>query len=224
MDPVSLIFDLAVAAVIVLFALVYLRRGFLSALLDFLGSLVALVVSAFVASHLSTAVFEGLFRASLEQRTAETLAGQQTVDVAEIITRLFGFLPEELVQSLADTLGQSMDYSAANLATEIVSKVIAPLVIPIISLIVFLILFALLRILLAFLSTLVKGVNMVPLVGQVNRVLGFCVGALVGVVYCLLFLCVVWAFDAGYAGGTLEAQYLSNSFVARLLAPFNFFR
>ena len=87
----------------------------------------------------------------------------------------------------------------------------------------FVVLCSVLRIVVALLVKLLQCVNVVPLVGGVNRLLGLVLGLCTGAVDCWLLALVLW-FLANLAGGRvafLQLSVLNQSAVYRLFGAFN---
>ena len=83
--------------------------------------------------------------------------------------------------------------NAVVLADAIVQKVLAPLLTPVISVVLFFVVFALLRMLVSMLVTVLGLVNRLPVIGTVNRWLGWVTGCVASTMDIYLVLCVVWA-------------------------------
>ena len=113
--------------------------------------------------------------------------------------------------------------NAALLADVIVQKVLAPLLTPVISLVLFFVAFALLRMLVSLLVTVLGLVNRLPVIGTVNRGLGYTVGALASLVDIYLVLCVVWAIIVITGGNltVLNDTVMSSSLYYKAFNLFN---
>lgn len=109
------------------------------------------------------------------------------------------------------------------MADVIVQKVLAPLLTPVISLVLFFVAFALLRMLVSLLVTVLGLVNKLPVIGTVNRGLGYTVGALASLVDIYLVLCVVWAIIVITGGNltVLNDTVMSSSLYYKAFNLFN---
>ena len=119
------------------------------------------------------------------------------MDLTGIADKYAGFLPESFRASIVETCERSISAvlsdNAVVLADAIVQKVLAPLLTPVISVVLFFVAFALLRMLVSMLVTVLGLVNRLPVIGTVNRWLGWVTGCVASTMDIYLVLCVVWA-------------------------------
>ena len=119
-----------------------------------------------------------------------------------------GFLPaslrEPVVEACERSLQALLESNAAALADTVVHGVLEPLLTPVLSLALFFVIYGLLRMLVSLLVTVLGLVNKLPLIGAVNRGLGFLAGGITGLVDLYLVLCVLWALVV-VTGGSLSA-------------------
>ena len=103
------------------------------------------------------------------------------------------------------------------------SQVLQPLLTPVITLVLFFLLYALLRMLVSLIVTVMGLVNKLPVIGTVNRGLGWLVGAGTAMLDIYLVLCVVWGVIV-ITGGSLSVlndTVLSGSLYYKLFNQFN---
>ena len=138
-------------------------------------------------------------------------------------------LPEGFRASIVETCERSISAvlsdNAVVLADAIVQKVLAPLLTPVISVVLFFVAFALLRMLVSMLVTVLGLVNRLPVIGTVNRWLGWVTGCVASTMDIYLVLCVVWAVIVITGGNltVLNDTVMSGSLYYRafnLLNPF----
>ena len=106
-----------------------------------------------------------------------------------------------------------------------VQQVIRPLITPVISIVLFFVAYSLFRMLVSLLVTVLGLVNRLPVIGAVNRALGFAMGGAASLMDVFLLLCVVWALMVVTGGGIswLNEAALGGSFYYKafsLLNPF----
>ncbi|MBQ8647950.1 MAG: CvpA family protein [Oscillospiraceae bacterium] len=192
MEP-SLVFDLVLLALLALAAITGYRRGLLAAVVRFVGLLASLLGAWLLSQKAGPYLFENFLRQSFIERVEETIAQQGTVDLADLVGRYAGFLPQSVQDRFIQSAGAALDLSAPDVAQNIVLQVVEPLFVPVITLLVFFVAFAVLRLAVGMLSGLLTTLNHVPLLGGANQVLGFVFGLLTGLLEVYLVLCVVWA-------------------------------
>lgn len=220
---VSMIFDLFLLAVLLLSAFYYSRKGFVAGIVHFVGSLVSLVGAWIASSKISPAVFENFFKTGLVNKTRELLESQSDINLEMLVERFAGFLPESIKNNILQSVSGMLDTTTPDAALTIVEKVVAPLLVPIISVVVFFVTFALCRLVVSLLTAMLTNINRVPLLGGVNRLLGFIAGLGAGGINVLLLLCAVWAVGIilGQQSPFISEELLGNSLFYKLLAPYN---
>ena len=164
---------------------------------------------------------------SFRDQIAANISADGAVSLSGIAARYAGFLPESFRASIVEACERSisavLNDNAVLLADVIVQKVLAPLLTPVISLVLFFVAFALLRMLVSLLVTVLGLVNKLPVIGTVNRGLGYTVGALASLVDIYLVLCVVWAIIVITGGNltVLNDTVMSSSLYYKAFNLFN---
>ncbi len=225
----SIILDVILIAILVLFIATAVKKGFMLSLLE----LVAVVVSFAAAFMFSPTLAQGVYDGFVEQTLLETLKAQLSENVnasgtIENIQLTISSLPEFVV-NFANSIGfdiaavsssiSSADLSAENLATELVTKIAEPMVVGVITVIAFIILAIVLCIALKFVAKLLSKVFNLPIVGKVNKALGGILGGVKGIAV-LVFICTI--LKLAFANGDGEFNLaVQNSFVVNFLDNIN---
>lgn len=223
----SFVFDMICIAVLVLLALRYGRKGLVATVVGLLGTAVSLLGAKMFSDWASPWIFDHLMAETFSERITETLSTGGSVDLAALTDQFAGFLPESfrlsVVESVTATIGSVMGSSAAQLAQTIVSDVVQPLVTPVISIVLYFIAFAALRMVISLLVTVLGNINRIPVIGGVNRTLGFAVGLAAAAIDLFLALCVVWALIVVTGGSlpVLNDAVLASSWFYRLFMYIN---
>ena len=215
----SLIIDLALVALIVIFAIVGLIKGFFKSFLSFFGTVVSLIISILLAKKVADALLQvgfingffgsggrvsGWIAGGLNKLSpgffGTVFSGGGTKD--ELSAALAGAgIPAFLAPILAGVVSQ-FNFSSSSLT---LAQILSPMIANIIWLIVVtLVLFAILKIILALLNKLFKFLTKNKAISGLNRLFGFIVGALKGVIFVAFVLIVAALFPH-----------------AKFLAPFN---
>ena len=192
----SFLFDIVCTVVWLLLAVRYARKGFLAASVQLGGNVFSLV---------GARVFSGWAAVEVFQRF---LAGSFRASIVEACER---------------SISAVLSDNAVVLADVIVQKVLAPLLTPVISVVLFFVTFALLRMLVSMLVTVLGLVNRLPVIGTVNRWLGWLTGCIASTMDIYLVLCVVWAIIVITGGNltVLNDTVMSSSLYYKAFNLFN---
>ena len=128
-----------------------------------------------------------------------------------------------LAGSFRTQIAESISAGGVVVLTGIVQKVLAPLLTPVISVVLFFVAFALLRMLVSMLVTVLGLVNRLPVIGTVNRWLGWVTGCVASTMDIYLVLCVVWAVIVITGGNltVLNDTVMSSSLYYKAFNLFN---
>ena len=223
----SLLFDILCVVVWLALAIHYARKGFLSSVVQLSGTLLSVIGARAFSSWAATRVFDRFLAGSFRDQIAASISSGGVVDLTAIADQYAGFLPETFRASIVEACERSISAVLADnavvLADTIVQKVIAPLLTPVISLVLFFVAFALLRMAVSFLVTVLGLVNRLPVIGSVNQMLGWGVGAAASIVDIYLVLCVLWAIIVVTGGNltVLNDTVMSGSIFYKLFNLLN---
>lgn len=216
-------FDLILLAILLLVAMRYAGKGFAAALVQFAGNLASLLGASIFSQNIAPVLFTNFFENNFTTSIEKTLADGGQVQLDQLVEKYAGFLPNEIQQSIIQSAGGVLTGNAPELAEQVVSQVIAPLLTPIIAIVVFFVAFALCKVIVGFVVAVLTNFNRIPILGGVNKLLGFGMGLLAGVVDLYLILCAVWAIIVVTGGSIpwLNQQVLGDSVGFTLFGQFN---
>lgn len=216
-------FDLILLAILLLVAMRYAGKGFAAALVQFAGNLASLLGASIFSQNIAPVLFTNFFENNFTTSIEKTLADGGQVQLDQLVEKYAGFLPDEIQQSIIQSAGGVLTGNAPELAEQVVSQVIAPLLTPIIAIVVFFVAFALCKVIVGFVAAVLTNFNRIPILGGVNKLLGFGMGLLAGVVDLYLILCAVWAIIVVTGGSIpwLNQQVLGDSVGFTLFGQFN---
>ncbi len=217
------IFDILLLVLLAVVTLRYMQKGFLAGLIQFLGNLLGLVGAALLSPRVADWIFATFFKGGLTTQIQTTISQQGTVDLAALVDKYAGFLPDAMEQSLVQSATDLMNSDAPDLAHSLVTELIQPLVTPLITVVVFFVCFAVCKMLVSFLAAVLTNLNRVPLVGGVNQFFGFFMGLLAGAMDVFLVVCGVWAVVVitGNNLSWLNQTVLQDSVAFSLFSSFN---
>ena len=209
-----MLIDIAVIIVFLAICVISYRRGFLATLLSLASGVLSLVLVYMLAGPVAatlkqTGMFDG-FRTNVETSVAARLSetGGQVTDV------LAGLgIPQAWSAGIAEqSLTASTDtaFFLADRLTELLAGMVA-----------IVLLFLFFQIVVRFfLKRLALGVNRIPIIGTLNRIGGFLLGALWGLL--LIYLCSV-LMSALAPSVPLFAGWLNESFLLRYMTEIPLF-
>ena len=208
----SFLFDIVCTVVWLLLAVRYARKGFLAASVQLGGNVFSLVGARVFSGWAAAEVFQRFLAGSFRTQIAESISAGGVVDLTGIADKYAGFLPESFRASIVETCERSISAvlsdNAVVLADAIVQKVLAPLLTPVISVV---------------LVTVLGLVNRLPVIGTVNRWLGWVTGCVASTMDIYLVLCVVWAVIVITGGNltVLNDTVMSGSLYYKAFNLFN---
>ena len=223
----SFLFDILCTIAWLLLMVRYARKGFLASSVQLLGNGLSLLGAHQLSSACAGWVFQNLLAGGFRTQIAASLAEGGVVDLSGIAQRYAGFLPASfrasIVAACERSIGAVLSDNAVVLADAIVEKVLQPLLTPVIMLVLFFVFYVLLRLLVSLLVTVLGLVNKLPVIGTVNKGLGWFMGASTALMDLYLVLCVVWGLIA-ITGGNLNVlndTVLSGSLYYKAFNRFN---
>lgn len=245
-DYLPLIYDAALVALIVIAAVRAWRRGFLSSLVRFVGWAAALAVAAVFSKPLANLAYDALLKervASFVQQNIDagvsalssgTLAAADSLEsVRSSVSGAISSLLERLglentlfagatAEDSASAVLENISQTGADATDAIAQNAIAPAVTTVLQILIFLLLFALAMLLFRLLSRAFRGVNKVPVLGGVNKVLGGALGVGQGLILAYLAVLAL-VFLAGVSRGQwpwLTSDALEKTYLTRALMNF----
>lgn len=203
----SFLFDILCTVVWLVLMVRYARKGFLASIVQLSGNLISLLGARQLSAACAGWVFENLLAGGFRTQIAAHLSEDGVVNLSGIAQQYAGFLPESFRASIVAACERSINAVLADnavvLADTIVEKVLQPLLTPVIMLVLFFVFYAVLRLLVSMLVTVLGLVNKLPVIGTVNRGLGWLTGGMTALLDLYLVLCVVWGLVV-ITGGNLN--------------------
>mgnify|MGYP003188226020 CR=1 FL=1 len=215
----SFLFDIICTAAWIILVVRYARKGFLSSIVQLVGNLFSLLGAKELSAACAGWVFEHMLAGGFRTQIA--------VDLSGIAEKYAGFLPASfrasIVAACERSIGAVLADNAVVLADSIVENVLQPLLTPVITLVLFFLFYALLRLLVSMLVTVLGLVNKLPVIGTVNRGLGWLVGGATALLDIYLVLCILWGIIV-ITGGNLNVlndTVMSSSLYYKIFNLFN---
>ena len=210
----AIVLDVIVIAIVVLFAMIGYKSGFVKTLIELIGWVAVLLFATALANKISTFIFDSFISSIIHNAIDDSITEFGHNGVKEF----FNKMPEYL-RNLLNAYGVSFESVSESIGIDNVSSaLVEQLKTPIVSLISFLlnvIIFVLGIILVRVLARVCNSVvSRIPLVSTINRALGFVSGVakgfVISIVICWIFVFVVmFSGDAfGITGETINDTQL----------------
>lgn len=191
--------DLVLFGVFVLFVAMGVFRGFIRSAVHFLGSIIAACLSAALGGVAAQWLFDSVFRGALVERVSESINTLGTSGAVTSVDSLLASLPDFLVRALEDA-GVTSDAISRGIAgqssaaAEQVADLLAPVFIGFLKVLAVIVFFALLMVLVRIVAEIVSGLLRLPVLGQLDGILGGVCGFLMALVLVWIALAAVQVF------------------------------
>ena len=214
----SLVLDLLVVGIVLLFLVLGIRKGFVTTLLEVVGTLLAIVIAFSLSVPFSEAVYDSFVEKTVSQSVDSALAGytgyaiEQTVDelwqennALAYFSGLSGIDKEDVIAG-ASRSSQGGVEAVSAFVKDSVARPVATMVVRVILIALLLLI---LLILVKLVARLVGKIFSFSLFGTVNSVLGALLGGVKGLlaatIVCVILGTVITASANGVLGFTKEA-------------------
>ncbi len=214
-----MIADLILILLIFLFAFIGMKKGFMQSILSSVSFFVILIV---------TFLFTKKFALFLDGTFFSNFALNQTNNIVEkitsffvseipteeqIITSLSNSLPDILVKPLADAIMSFLQTSPTSSIETFLTPIIYSFIMNIIS---FFVLLIVLTVLLFIVKQFFKGITSLPIIKQIDRLLGFILGGVLTLLCVLIFFLILSLFSS-FSWTTSIIEYINSGYIAKYL-------
>lgn len=219
------VLDAAVLAAVILFAISGAKKGFVKSCADFFGALIAMVGAGILSNPAAQWIYVTFFKEPLVEKISATVMGLGT---GEAVQAVFSGFPEILQRALSAagiTQGSVVAQlqNGADSVAEGIAEALSPMLTGFVRVLAMVVLFLLLVVLIRAVATLLTGLFELPILREVNGLLGAVFGALMAVIVLWIVLSCVQVFtpmlSADMQGKIYEA--LEGSLLAGALYGFN---
>lgn len=186
------IIDLIAIAVIIFSVVKCAKDGFAKSLLETVGVIVSFAVSLALGNILSRQIYDS-YLYEYAERAAQNFAGKLVE--TEVLSESINTIPKILQNALASMNIQlnQIDVNAVQdgLVSTLLNTIFEPALVFVLAIVVFLISFWAMKLLLKAVGGLLKGINAVPLIGGINKILGAFLGIIKGAINLFLIAQVI---------------------------------
>lgn len=217
----GMIYDIALAALLLVVAFTGMRRGFASGFIRLAGSVAGIIGAVFVTREWAPALYAKYIGPVVSERVAEAVA-EQSAAAPALVEQNLAFLPQATRESIAALLEAAASGESAALVQGVVNA-LEPLLLPLLQAVLFLAAVAVIKLVFGLLERLFRHLNGVPLLGTVNKIFGFCFGFVTGTLDCWIACILLWLAATLTAGSIsfLNGGVLSQSLLYGFFSNFN---
>ncbi len=219
----NIILDLIVVAIVVITALITMKKGFVKSVLSLASLILTILIISSFGQIIASTVCSGLIEKGVVS-TVETTLTQQMESGEAAIDGIFDALPDFIANS-AEKNGIGTDGLVSeisqgkkphDIALTVNNQIVKPLVLPILLIIIDIIMFTVLMFVFRFLSKMICTLFKAPVLKSVNKALGVVLGIIKGLLISVL-VCSIISFIVNYGFGgkflifteeAIESSYL----------------
>ena len=219
----GILLDIGFVIIILLCVVFGYKKGFFKSIAGFIGAVIAMFLAWVFAGLIANALYQGVFREKLIDNISAVRSNAAWASfpekAAQVVANLPGFLSNTLNnQGITSSQIEQSLQAAGNNAAPATADLISPAVIWLLQLLLTVILFFILVILVRLVIKLIGNVFRLPVLRQVDGILGGLFGIFKGVVYIFL-VCILLQLLMPVIGNSSEPmkQVLDNSFIYQLI-------
>ena len=218
----GILLDIGFVIIILLCVVFGYKKGFFKSIAGFIGAVIAMFLAWVLAGLIANALYQGVFREKLIDNISSVLSNDALASfpekAAQVVANLPGFLSNTLNNQgiTSSQIEQSLQAAGSN-AAPATADLISP-AIWLLQLLLTVILFFILVILVRLVIKLIGNVFRLPVLRQVDGILGGLFGIFKGVVYIFL-ACILLQLLMPVIGNSSEPmkQVLDNSFIYQFI-------
>ena len=219
----GILLDIGFVIIILLCVVFGYKKGFFKSIAGFIGAVIAMFLAWVLAGLIANALYQGIFREKLIDHISAVLSNDALASfpekAAQVVVNLPGFLSNTLNnQGITSSQIEQSLQAAGNNAAPATADLISPAIIWLLQLLLTVILFFILVILVRLVIKLIGNVFRLPVLRQVDGILGGLFGIFKGVVYIFL-VCILLQLLMPVIGNSSEPmkQVLDNSFIYQFI-------
>lgn len=226
----SLILDVIVIAIVVLFVITSAKRGFVNILVEVVGFIAAIFLTFTISTPLAGTTYDKIIEPPIVSAVSEegaSNASQVVTDVWEALPSFATAAAENAgvsSQKLNESISANIQNGAENAVKAASQNLIRPAVVKILGLIYSVVLLIILFFAVKLVARLVNRLFSFSFVGKANRTLGGIIGIFKGIIFavffCLVISLIVSFTDNGFLIFTPEN--INNSHIFKLFTEINY--
>lgn len=216
----SIVIDLILLAVILVFTLISAKRGFVKVLVETVGFVAAIIVAFTISTPLAEVTYDKIIEPPVVKAAVNAVGESAEHEAWNALPEFLmnnDFFGEEInafTQKISENIAEGTETAVKTASQEIVK----PIAVKIFGLLYSVILVLVLSILVKFLAKLINGMFSFSVVGTLNRTLGGVLGAVKGIIIAIV-ICMVISLIISFTGKPLfifTEENISNTYIFKL--------
>ena len=221
-----MIIDIIILAVVIIFAIIGIKRGFIKEIVSLIGAVVAISLSFWLAGLCSDFIYDKLIEEKVSTKISQTII--ETADnslnsiednIPDSLLKAAELLKIDVSSVIGNDVSESLEATAESVANNLMKSIVQPMCTKFILVISFIILFILLMVIISLVAKALNVVAKLPVLNSLNRLLGGIVvalrGAVIIVAVCYILYILASIFENGIFG--VGADYFKQSEILKLV-------
>lgn len=221
----SIVLDLIVIAIILIFALISAKKGFVNVVVEVAGIIAAIILTFTISTPLASITYDKI----IEPPIINAVSKEAVSNTEDTVQTVWEALPDFITRNaerlnlnseqLTETVTDDMSGSAQAAVQSASQNMIKPVAVKISGLIYSVILMVVLLIAVKFLARIINRLFSFSIVGKANRTLGGIVGLLKGAVFAIVFCMIISLAVSFTENGFLifTPENINNSYIFKFL-------
>lgn len=221
------VFDAIILVMLIIFTVIGVKKGFVRACAEFLGAIASAIAASMLGGQLASFLYNTFFKEGIYEKIS-TAVSADGAGVSDGIKKLFEGLPDFVVQWLSSNgitakgLEASAGQSSKAVAT-VITDTLSPVFISLIKVFVVIILFLLFMIIIKAIANLLSGIFSLPILRQINGLLGGVCGLFLGTIVIWIVVGAVQFFEPMMASDLQKDmdKTINNSIICKYVVAMN---
>jgi uncharacterized membrane protein required for colicin V production len=219
------VMDVSLLVLLIISFVIGFKKGLIRSVVDLFGGIISALLAAFVGARCSEWLYDKLFRPSVLGKVTDAIGTSQGADA---VTNVFKSLPDFIVRLFnlngvtEQTVMKAINNQTDNMA-EIITDAISPLLIAIIKVFIIIFLFLLFMIILKAIASALTKLFSVPVLHQINGLLGGLFGLCLGLLIIWVFLGALNFFEPMMTTADREklTSTVNSTYIAKVVTDLN---
>lgn len=194
-----ILLDLIVIAIILLFAMISAKKGFVRTLVEVVGFIAVILLANNVSPMLSETTYNKFIEPAVVEKVTESLGeldvlqmSQVEINQESIPSFVYKILGEDFsLENFQATINENLGNGIENAMSEASQTVIKPVITEILNVIFVILIVAVLSVVVKFLAKFLNKLFSFSFVGKANKILGAVLGTVKGIAIAVIFCSVV---------------------------------